>query len=97
MQDKNNVIGTTEQAYSNWVASQYSNGTPVTFAYAVATPFTVQLTPTQIRSLSALDKYEPRINTVYTDQEAVQVGYQRYFDESRLAALEARLDALEGN
>ncbi len=41
----------------------------------------VQLTPTQIRSLPALDKYEPRINTVYSDQEAVQVGYQRYVAE----------------
>ena len=57
----------------------------------------VQLTPTQIRSLSALDKYEPRINTVYSDQEAVQVGYQRYFNESRLAALEARIEALEAS
>ena len=52
--------------------------------YQLATPFTVQLTPTQIRSLPALDKYEPRINTIYTDQEAVQVGYQRYVGEDSL-------------
>lgn len=97
MQDKNNVIGTTEQAYKDWVTEQYDAGHPVTFSYKIETPFTVQLTPTQIRSLPALDKYEPRINTVYTDQEAVQVGYQRFYDENRLASIEARLDALEGN
>ena len=65
--------------------------------YKLYEPQTVQLTPTQIQSLPALDKYEPRINTVYTDQEAVQVGYQRFYDENRIAAIEARLDALEGN
>ena len=57
---------------------QNSNGTPVIICYQLASPYTVQLTPTQIRSLPALDKYEPRINTVYTDQEAVHVGYQRF-------------------
>ena len=77
MQDKNNVIGTTAQAYSNWIASQYNNGTPVTFSYAVADPFTVQLSPTQIYSLSQPDPYIPRINTVYTDASAVQVGYAK--------------------
>lgn len=80
-----------------WLAQQYTANTPVTVVYGMATPTTVQLTPTQIKSLPALDKYEPRINTVYTDQEAVQVGYQRFYDENRLAAIEARLDALEGN
>lgn len=68
-----------------------------TVVYKLATPQIVNLTPTQIKSLPALDKYEPRINTVYTDQEAVRVGYRRFFDENRLAAIEARLDALEGN
>lgn len=57
---------------------QYITDNNVMFAAKVYAPFTVQLTPTQIRSLPALDKYEPRVNTVYTDQEAVQVGYQRY-------------------
>ena len=66
-----------------------------TVVYRLASPQTVQLTPQQIRSLPALDKYEPRINTVYTDQEAVQVGYQRFYDENRLASIESRLDALE--
>ena len=55
-----------------WLSSH-----PIHFVHLVD-PVTIQLTPTQIRSLPALDKYEPRVNTVYTDQEAVQVGYQRF-------------------
>lgn len=46
-----------------------------TVVYKLATPQTVQLTPTQILSLSQTDKYTPRLNTVYTDASAVQVGY----------------------
>ncbi len=72
---------TTASEFKAFIASQYANGTPVTVCYNVE-PFTIQLTPTQIKSLPALDKYKPRINTAYTDQEAVQVGYQRYHDES---------------
>lgn len=60
-------------AFKNFFASN-----PARIVYTISSPYTVQLTPTQIRSLPALDKYEPRINTVYTDQEAVQVGYQRF-------------------
>lgn len=44
-------------------------------AFALATPYTVQLTPTEILSLAQSDKYTPRLNTVYTDASAVQVGY----------------------
>lgn len=69
----------TVEDWKSYLAAQYAAGTPVTVCYEAEVPLgTVQLTPTQIRSLLALDKYEPRINTVYTDQEAVQVGYQRY-------------------
>lgn len=64
--------------FKAWLAAQKTAGTPVMLTYKIYEPFTVQLTPTQIRSLPALDKYEPRVNTVYTDQQAVQVGYQRY-------------------
>ena len=70
-------------SWKSWLASQSQAGTPVVFTYFID-PFTVQLTPIQIRSLPAIDKYEPRINTIYTDQEAVQVGYQRYVDEDNL-------------
>lgn len=45
--------------------------------YNLATPETVSLTPTQIYSLSQVDKYTPRINTVYSDQQSVQVGYPK--------------------
>lgn len=77
-------IASTAADLQSFFATQYAAGTPVVLTYPVKTPFTVQLTPTQIRSLPAIDKYEPRINAVYTDQEAVQVGYQRYVAEDNL-------------
>ena len=45
--------------------------------YNLATPETVSLTPTQIYSLSQVDEYTPRINTVYSDQTSIQVGYPK--------------------
>lgn len=50
---------------------------PVNFCGELAVPYTVQLTPTQIYSLSQIDPYTPRINTVYSDQASVQVGYPK--------------------
>lgn len=58
-------------------AQEYLLNNSVVFAAKIWTPFIVQLTPTQIRSLPALDKYTPRINTVYTDQQSVRVGWIR--------------------
>ena len=80
-----------------WLANQKVNNTPVCVSWNIPQPYTVQLTPTQIKSLSAIDKYVPRPNMVYSDQQAVQVGYQRFYDENRLAAIEARLEALEAS
>lgn len=50
---------------------------PGFIVWPVATPYTVQLIPTQIYSLSQLDPYTPRLNTVYSDQTSVQVGYPK--------------------
>lgn len=65
----------TNQSFNDWLKAQNASGTPVRFVYTVANPFTVQLTPTQILALPQPNKYVPRINTVYTDAQAVQVGY----------------------
>lgn len=62
--------------WNSWLAAQYANGTPVTFAIELKNPSTtVQLTPQQILSLTQSDKYTPRLNTIYSDQTSVQVGY----------------------
>lgn len=45
--------------------------------YNIATPEAVSLSPLQIYSLSQFDPYTPRINTVYSDQVSVQVGYPK--------------------
>lgn len=54
--------------------------------YNLATPETVQLTATQIYSLSQVDEYTPRLNTIYSDQQSVQVGYAKspIYTESEL-------------
>lgn len=66
---------TTVAELNAFLDSQNSNGTPVVICYQLATPITVQLTPPQILALAQPDKYVPRLNTVYTDADAVQVGY----------------------
>ena len=50
-----------------WIAAQYTAGTPVTICYKLATPEPFQATGNQ--SLPAL----PGTNTVYTDADAVRV------------------------
>lgn len=64
--------------FKSWLAEQYASGTPVTVACELKTPYTVQLTPMQIKSLFALDKNTPRLNTLYTDADSIQVGYQKH-------------------
>ena len=58
-----------------WLVGQYAAGTPLVVCYELATPFTVQLTPVQISALAQADKYTPRLNTIYSDQQTVQINY----------------------
>ena len=50
---------------------------PITIVYELYTPYTVQLTPLQLTALAQKDKYTPRINTVYTDADSVQITYRK--------------------
>jgi hypothetical protein len=59
-------------AFSAWLASN-----PTFICVKRTEPITVPITPTQIYSLSQPDPYTPRINTVYSDQTSVQVGYPK--------------------
>lgn len=69
--DPSNPTGAEwETAFASWLESN-----PTFFVGKLFTPFTVTLTPTEILSLTQTDKYTPRLNTVYTDAQAVQVGY----------------------
>lgn len=51
---------TTVDAFKAFLAEQYAAGTPVQVCYQLATPITVQLTPTEILALSGQ-------NTLYSD------------------------------
>ena len=44
----------------------------------LAIPYTVTLTPAEILSLTQSSVYDPRVNTVYSDAQAVQVGYLKH-------------------
>lgn len=79
--------------FKSWLASEYNAGHPVVIGYKLRSPYTVQLDSTQIKSLASLDKYSPKLNTIYTDQESVQVGYQRYVDEGRNAVSASKLQS----
>ena len=79
-----------------WLATQYSLGTPFTFAYKLATPYTVPLTPVLVRSLPALSHYVPRQNNVYTSHESVQVGYAKSASKTSQDLTNA-ITALGGN
>lgn len=75
--DPNATAAENKQAFLNWLDQKKSSGSPVVFTYDLYTPYTVQLTPTQIYSLSQPDPYAPRVNTVYSDQVSVQAGYPK--------------------
>ena len=59
-------------AYNTWATTNV-----VEFTYTLNTPQTVSISPLQIYSLSQVDEYTPRLNTVYSDQISVQVGYPK--------------------
>lgn len=63
--------------FRTWLGEQKTSGTPVILVYRLLTPITLQLTPTSISALAQPDKYVPRVNTVYTDADAVQIVYQK--------------------
>ena len=71
-------VASTVEEFKTWLASQHSAGSPVTVCYNLAEPYTIQLDPVMINALPALDKISPRVNTIYTDAENVQVGYAEH-------------------
>lgn len=50
---------------------------PLTIVYELYTPYTVQLDPLQLTALTQKDKYTPRMNTVYTDADSIQISYRK--------------------
>ena len=67
----------TKEEFNSFLASEYANGTPVTIVYELETPQTVQLSPVQLTALAQTSRHEPRLNTVYTDADSVQITYQK--------------------
>ena len=71
---------TAEEARQNCLNlydAAVANNNPLTIVYPLATPFTVQLTPLQLTALTQKDKYTPRMNTVYTDADSIQITYRK--------------------
>ena len=60
---------TTVELFKEWLDEQKEAGTPVQFAYKLADPVTIQLTPQEILALSG-------VNTIYSDAGNITVsGY----------------------
>ncbi|MBR2716201.1 MAG: hypothetical protein IKD79_00505 [Oscillospiraceae bacterium] len=59
----------TAADFSTWLASQYSNGTPVQVFYELDTPIAYQLTPTEIKTLLG-------VNNIWADTGDVEVTYR---------------------
>ena len=82
---------TVKAAFDSFFSSH-----PGVFVYPIANPIIVQLSPTSISALAQTDKCTPRLNTVYTDAEAIQIGYmkspQRTEQELTQAILEIESD-----
>ena len=61
----------TKEGAQAWLAEQYTNGTPVQFAYVLDTPRTYQLTPQQITALKGQ-------NNVWCDTGNTTVKYWKH-------------------
>ena len=54
---------------NSWLASEYTNGTPVQIMYKLATPITYQLTSTEVTTLLGM-------NTIWADTGDVSISYR---------------------
>ena len=61
--------GTTVAQFKTWLATEYSNGTPLTFVLELATPLTYQLTQQQVTLLTT--------NNIWADSGDVSVSYTK--------------------
>jgi len=77
--DVSGAVNPSSPTNAEWVAAAnaWLASNPVFVCYKLFTPETLPLTPTQILSLPQPDKYVPRLNTVYSDADAVQIVYQK--------------------
>lgn len=67
----------TSEKVTAFLTEKASTGNPVCVYYKLANPVEVQLTQTQISALLQNDRYTPKLNTVYSDQSSVTVGYAK--------------------
>jgi hypothetical protein len=63
-----NETGGTAQEFKDIITAQENAGTPIQICYELATPITVQLTPTEITMLE-------NNNTIWADSGRVQLTY----------------------
>lgn len=85
------ISGTDLASKLNYLKAQYTNGTPVQIKYELATPTTVQLTPTQVATLLGT-------NNVWSDAGDVEVSYTanpKIYIDNKFAELQALI--LENN
>ena len=82
------------EAFKAWLAQQHANGTPVTVAYALATPTEEAVSTQELASFAALHSYKPK-TTVLSDAGAeLGISYiadTKTYIDGKLAAISAAL------
>ena len=77
---------TTTTEFMNYLASEYTNGRPLTIIYPLATPITYQLSPHQVKLLQGA-------NVVTTNGTSIQLTY-REGDTTKLSDLSGIADSI---
>ena len=75
--------------FINYLTAQYEAGTPVCISYDIDNPYTIQLTPQQIKAISG-------VNTIYTDADGLTVTAREDM-QHRLETITNAIVSLGGN
>lgn len=96
--DVSNAVDPSSPTDEEWLAAGTSwiQSNPIQVVGCLAAPQIIALDSTKIRSISQLDKNTPRLNTLYTDADSIQVGYQKHPARTSYE-LENAILALGGN
>ena len=75
------LVGITESSLDGYAVrskvNNYLAEHPVEIIYELYNPYTVQLSPLQLTTLAQNNRFTPRLNTVYTDADSIQISYQK--------------------
>lgn len=92
------VVGETKESVQQWIASQYSTGTPLTVIYQIATPTETTLEKGEVPDVQSLSTYYP--NTTISNNYDTYMGVDYIVDtkmyiDSKFAELQQAILATQ--